>query len=70
MCLLVGNIDTDVLKEIGLGTFYKALATLYDWLLTDENVQVNSIVFIADFSGLTLETFMAVFDRSLLTDYF
>lgn len=68
-CLLVGNIDTDLLKEAGLATFYKALSTMYDWMLTDENVQVNGIVIISDFAGLTLETFRTLLETDVLKDF-
>lgn len=51
-----GGIDYHMLKsKDGLDTLYKASIMIYEWLATDENVQVNGLVAMSDYTGITLE---------------
>lgn len=63
------NIDTGLLKEIGITLFYKAFITLFDWILTDESAQVNGVAIISDYTNLTLQTFRTFFNRELQKDF-
>jgi len=52
-----------------LALFYRSMVTVYDWLLTDEHAQVNGVVFISDYSTLSLQTFRTMLKPDQLRDY-
>ena len=54
--LLPGAIDEDLLKdESSLVTVFRALCLVAHWFSSDENVQVNGIKALVDWSGITLQ---------------
>ncbi|XP_052820663.1 alpha-tocopherol transfer protein-like [Mya arenaria] len=65
----IGKMDIKLIKDIGLDIFYKMSCLFYDWLTLDENVQANGVVFIADYTGMTLQTFNLIADRSRQHDF-
>ena len=61
-----------VKKEWGLANVYKAILLLYEWLIRDENVQVNGIKYFVDYTGITLAmaTLFSDDDQKVLLNFF
>ncbi|XP_045166162.2 retinaldehyde-binding protein 1-like isoform X2 [Mercenaria mercenaria] len=56
------NFDISLLKtKEGQDLMYKTCCLICDWLAYDENAQVNGVVFVSDYTGLSME-FMKVWN--------
>lgn len=51
----VGNLNVDEIKNyFGLGTAFKNIILVCEWLARDENVQVNGVQVFVDLTGITM----------------
>ncbi|KAH3827203.1 hypothetical protein DPMN_129133 [Dreissena polymorpha] len=64
-----GSFDVNMIKKEGIGRLWKCGMLFYDWLSRDENVQVNGVVLIADYSSLTMQIFTAIANRDDQRDF-
>jgi len=58
-----------MIKEMGMDSFYKTCITVYDWMAIDENVQVNGMVLISDYTDMTMNKFRAFFKPDQMKDF-
>ena len=65
---ITGAVDTEYLKKVGLDVFFKSFMTLYDWLTQDELVQVNGVVFLSDYTDITMQKFTTIFNADRQKD--
>ena len=65
---LTAAVETEYLQKVGISAIFKSLITLYDWLMQDERVQVNGLVYISDFTSLTMQKFTSLFNAEKQKD--
>ena len=53
--LISGNLNIDTIKkDFGIETVFKNIILVCEWLIWDENVQVNGLSVFVDMTGLTM----------------
>ncbi|XP_052820455.1 clavesin-1-like [Mya arenaria] len=66
-CLMIWqfeDMDIKVMKDLGMDVLFKWSCVFYDWMTRDENVQTNGVVFIADYTGITMQLFNFMADSA------
>ncbi|WAR15552.1 TTPAL-like protein [Mya arenaria] len=63
------GMDMEYLKQIGMSKVYQVVTLVYDWLVWDEHVQIEGVVTVVDYDGLTMQLVTTFSNREFKKEY-
>ncbi|XP_052760564.1 alpha-tocopherol transfer protein-like [Mya arenaria] len=65
----LAGMDMEYLKQIGMSKVYQVVTLVYDWLVWDEHVQIEGVVTVVDYDGLTMQLVTTFSNREFKKEY-